>query len=1263
MFNIKYPFKRFAALILSLLVFAAYSLPSGAGNTADVFGGSNEPFNFFTKISGESDDFTRDAIKIINANWDDAYFMTIRMEPGKNELDIDGKPINIGLSASLDANGEVMLPIGEILEAIDLAAADNASVFAAAPAGSADAGPAPSSAADASREIKKSAAVMSADGAVSIISEGEPGGGATRFKGVTASAAASAASASTSKAAAANTSAPKTAPAAISAPASASSPATCSASEAEKKYGLDVSLREGNIIISKPFQLKQLILYMKDGRGLTSFCGASDYATNGKGAYFLQFPDENAARAAYKAYAVDARVQYVAANHMVRSCALRDRLGAEIVYADSFIEYLDANEKTGEPLIVAVIDTGVDVTHEHLAGRTAPGWNFDGESGDPYDKNGHGTHVSGIIADCTPANVKIIPVKALNDQGEAKDAFILSASIAWAAENAAKIINMSLGGYCVEEYCINLQAVDYALEKGALSVVAAGNDTDDASHYCPASSFNAVTVAATVCDDTIAGFSNYGDCVDIAAPGVSIFSSLPGNEYGYYSGTSMSTPYVSAGAAMLMLEYPDYTPLEIKEKLKTLTYSFNNRYWLNYGAGILDFYGFFHDAALPGVRMFNKNISINSIPAKYELYHIWARVMPAVVEDRSLTFSSDNSGVAVCDENYDVRITGNGTANIIATSNAHGATSSFSVTVDVDESMYWISRAAESFAGGDGGRNDPFIISTPEELALLAKKGWTRGGFGVHFFENVYVELANDIDLSGLEWLSVGGCFNGYFDGKGHVIRNMRQSAAYENMSMYNNGLFGFIVMAEVMNLGIVDAYVDNPVYRTGIFAADAAGCTVSNCYTTGYSSDAALIGFTGGIILISMGSGVTGYAQGYVNNCYSTANAKSLFDNTNSPVINNCYYKGDGYFAEQSYSFMSPELGGIYNCFLDTPGPEAGYFINKKSDIGVYNCYYSDNGNAGVCEDYNPWDTDLRARPPEFFLDAGNYSDAGNWYPLYPWDFEYTWGMDENINGGLPYLLFKEPPQEDQAGAPYFQVTDALFGKKLSMYSTTAKADIYYTTDGSEPDRSSAKYYGELWFQGPWTYVINAFAVRRGMADSQATGITFTIDPTETPVADTAPGLVNRGAAVALSSATPGAAIYYTTDGSYPYEKSAVYTKPIIINEDTFIIAVACKPGNAPSAPAELAYYVVQPQRAAPPWFSVFDAIDGKDIYLRTATEGADIYYTLDGSDPAVSGEIYADCIKIRETESIVIKAIAVKEGLKPSQIANFAIAPAPGE
>lgn len=118
-------------------------------------------------------------------------------------------------------------------------------------------------------------------------------------------------------------------------------------------------------------------------------------------------------------------------------------------------------------------------------------------------------------------------------------------AIYYAADNGIKVINMSLGGGGTPSNDPICAAIDYAKSKGTITVVAAGNSNIDVNTQVPAGCANAITVGAVDSTLTKASFSNYGTKTDIAAPGVGVYSSLPGNTYGTWAGTSMATPYIA----------------------------------------------------------------------------------------------------------------------------------------------------------------------------------------------------------------------------------------------------------------------------------------------------------------------------------------------------------------------------------------------------------------------------------------------------------------------------------------------------------------------------------------------------------------------------------------------------------------------------------------------------------------------------------------------------------------------------------------------
>ncbi|MBT2534593.1 S8 family peptidase [Arthrobacter sp. ISL-69] len=229
---------------------------------------------------------------------------------------------------------------------------------------------------------------------------------------------------------------------------------------------------------------------------------------------------------------------------------------------------------TGGGTKVAILDTGVANVHDDIAPQVVGYANFvsadtkEDPKANPEDKYGHGTHVAGIVAakfnnkigvagvcpDCS-----ILDVKVLNDTGSGSSSVIAN-GISWAADNGAKVINMSLGQR-VSSRTLEA-AVNYAWNKGVVIVAAAGNAGTQAKIY-PGAYPNVIAVAATDNKDNKASFSTYGKWVDVAAPGVNVYSTFPNHEFvlgtqngrsmGYdvASGTSMASPVVAGVAALV----------------------------------------------------------------------------------------------------------------------------------------------------------------------------------------------------------------------------------------------------------------------------------------------------------------------------------------------------------------------------------------------------------------------------------------------------------------------------------------------------------------------------------------------------------------------------------------------------------------------------------------------------------------------------------------------------------------------------------------
>jgi thermitase len=217
--------------------------------------------------------------------------------------------------------------------------------------------------------------------------------------------------------------------------------------------------------------------------------------------------------------------------------------------------------KGSSTIKIAILDTGVDFDHPDLINKLVNKVNFT-TSPTSDDVYGHGTHVAGIAAASTNNAMGVaglgydstlMSVKVLGDDGYGAYSWIAQ-GIVWAADNGAKVINLSLGGSSASSTLES--AVDYAWSKGVIVVAAAGNSGSSSPFY-PAYYNKVIAVAATDQIDNLPSWSNYGNWVDIAAPGNGIYSTKKNGSYGYMTGTSMATPFVSGLASLVFTVVSD----------------------------------------------------------------------------------------------------------------------------------------------------------------------------------------------------------------------------------------------------------------------------------------------------------------------------------------------------------------------------------------------------------------------------------------------------------------------------------------------------------------------------------------------------------------------------------------------------------------------------------------------------------------------------------------------------------------------------------
>ncbi len=278
---------------------------------------------------------------------------------------------------------------------------------------------------------------------------------------------------------------------------------------------------------------------------------------------------------------------------------------------------------TGKGIIIAVIDTGIDLNHPDLTDNLVPGYNaITGDEGAraTQDDNGHGTHVAGIVAADGRSSAttgvygvayqaSIMPIKAMESDGQGADD-VIADGIVWAVDHKARIINLSVGSNSQGD--ILRAAIQYAIDKGCLVVAAAGNaepqTTSDISYPTagisyPAADSGVMAVTATDSKDQIANFSLTGPQATIAAPGVNIYSDYwmkEGSGYATADGTSMASPFVAGVAALVWGQHPTWTARQVRVALEDSALDLGTEGRdNNYGYGRVDAYWAVRFAATP----------------------------------------------------------------------------------------------------------------------------------------------------------------------------------------------------------------------------------------------------------------------------------------------------------------------------------------------------------------------------------------------------------------------------------------------------------------------------------------------------------------------------------------------------------------------------------------------------------------------------------------------------------------------------------------
>lgn len=331
--------------------------------------------------------------------------------------------------------------------------------------------------------------------------------------------------------------------------------------------------------------------------------GLVDVVSDGDGLYVIQFDSEENAEKAYNRLSDSEYVQSIEFDEVVSTAALPKGAsgmngkhlswGADTVGADEYAAKV--NESKKNPLTIAVIDSGVDEDHEFIKHKLLKGYDFVDRDDKADDEDGHGTHVTGIITDCTMdvEEISILPVRVMDEKGYGSRAEI-AAGVLYAADNGASVLNMSLGG----SHSAYLDAaIRKAINKGAIVVAASGNEglNIDYRRICPAHIKEVVSVGAINRRLWVEPYSNYGESLDVVAPGSDIYSSVLNNSYEAYSGTSMAAPHVTACIALMEMRYGRLSVSQVDSLIKRSCDVYRDK--MRYGNGVINLRNLIADIA------------------------------------------------------------------------------------------------------------------------------------------------------------------------------------------------------------------------------------------------------------------------------------------------------------------------------------------------------------------------------------------------------------------------------------------------------------------------------------------------------------------------------------------------------------------------------------------------------------------------------------------------------------------------------------------
>ncbi len=362
--------------------------------------------------------------------------------------------------------------------------------------------------------------------------------------------------------------------------------------------------------------------------------------------------------------------------------------GVETLGMDKYSQYIaenyDADGSDFSGIKVAIVDTGVQAI-DPLKDRLVPGYDFvenDSEAYQDTSDDSHGTFIAGIVADCTQGTgVKIMPVRVIDS-----DETYLSVAVNgvyYAVDNGADVINISLSA--PSGFCKSLdEAVEYAEENNSVVIACSGNFKKNTSGFCPAHIDSVITVSAVNKDLVFSSnYSNFGSSVDVVAPGDAIVSYGADGELKMLTGTSMSAGFISAGAALFLIDNPLCTPSQVQFAVRNICTDLGDEgFDVNYGYGIPDFSKLIGNRFVPvtGVTFANDSITAN-VGNEIEIDYT---VSPSNATVQTVSFSSSDSSVANI-VNGKIVCKNGGVATVTATTDDGGFTDTLMLVVESSE--------------------------------------------------------------------------------------------------------------------------------------------------------------------------------------------------------------------------------------------------------------------------------------------------------------------------------------------------------------------------------------------------------------------------------------------------------------------------------------------------------------------------------------------------------------------------------------------------